>query len=140
MSRPTGKANRIEATEYRREHFVDVVTRYFKAVDDRDVEDTLEYFNDDAVLIVQTDHKRFEGKEAIRQMFSQFFENSPAIYHEVLNWVVEPTENKCATEQTYRGTLKDGTVNDMHNCNFFDFENGKFKRVIIFMSGTNPLQ
>ena len=28
----------------------------------------------------------------------------------------------------------------MHNCNFFDFDaEGKFKRVIIWMAGTNPL-
>jgi len=29
----------------------------------------------------------------------------------------------------------------MHNCNFFDFDaDGKFKRVIIWMAGTNPLR
>jgi hypothetical protein len=28
----------------------------------------------------------------------------------------------------------------MHNCNFFSYdEDGKFKRVIIWMAGTNPL-
>lgn len=127
-------------TQYPRQYFVDMVTRYFQAVDNRDVDATVDCFNEDAVLIVQTDHKRFEGKQAIREMFSAFYENSTYVFHEVLNWVVEPERNKCATEQIYRGTLKDGTVNDMHNCNFFDFENGKFKRVIIFMSGRNPLQ
>ena len=38
------------------------------------------------------------------------------------------------------GDLQDGSRNDMHNCNFFDFDaEGKFKRVIIWMAGTNPL-
>ena len=37
------------------------------------------------------------------------------------------------------GELKDGSSNDMHNCNFFDFDaDGRFKRVIIWMAGTNP--
>jgi ketosteroid isomerase-like protein len=126
--------------EYPREHFIEVVTRYFQSVDNKDVEGTVACFNDDAVLIVQTDHKRFEGKQAIHQMFSEFYKNSVEINHEVLNWVVEPAENKCATEQIYRGTLQDGSINDMHNCNFFDFKDGKCQRVIIFMSGTNPLQ
>ena len=48
---------------------------------------------------------------------------------------------KVATEQGYFGELKDGSKNDMHNCNFFTFnEDGKFSRVIIWMAGTNPLQ
>ena len=48
---------------------------------------------------------------------------------------------KVATEQSYVGELKDGTVNDMHNCNFFDFDaDGRFKRVIIWMAGTSPLE
>ena len=48
---------------------------------------------------------------------------------------------KVATEQGYFGELKDGSKNDMHNCNFFDFDaDGKFTRVIIWMAGTNPLQ
>ena len=46
-----------------------------------------------------------------------------------------------ATEQGYIGELKDGTKNDMHNCNFFSFAgDGRFKRVIIWMAGTNPLK
>jgi len=55
--------------------------------------------------------------------------------------VVEEAAGKVATEQGYIGELKDGSKNDMHNCNFFDFDaDGKFKRVIIWMAGTNPLR
>ena len=53
----------------------------------------------------------------------------------------EADNAKVATEQGYFGELKDGSKNDMHNCNFFDFDaDGKFTRVIIWMAGTNPLQ
>ncbi len=55
--------------------------------------------------------------------------------------MVEPEAGKVATEQSYIGELKDGTRNDMHNCNFFDVgADGRFTRVIIWMAGTNPLK
>jgi len=54
--------------------------------------------------------------------------------------IPSPAAGKVATEQSYIGELTDGTRNDMHNCNFFDFDaEGKFRRVIIWMAGTNPL-
>jgi hypothetical protein len=74
-------------------------------------------------------------------MFTDFFAASVSIGHEIRNIVVEPAAAKVATEQGYFGELKDGSKNDMHNCNFFDFDaDGKFTRVIIWMAGTNPLQ
>ena len=114
---------------------------YFKAVDAKDVDAILSHFADDAVLIVQTDHARFEGAEEIRRMFADFCGASVSIFHEIKNIVVEPEARKVATEQSYIGELVDGTKNDMHNCNFFDFDaDGKFSRVIIWMAGTNPLK
>ena len=74
-------------------------------------------------------------------MFADFFAASVTIRHEMRNIVVEEQAGKVATEQGYIGELKDGTENDMHNCNFFTFdEGGKFSRVIIWMAGTNPLK
>ena len=113
---------------------------YFDAVDAMDLDGVLEHFADDATLTVQTDHVTFTGAEEIRRMFSDFFEASTMIRHEIRNIVVEEAAGKVATEQGYIGDLKDGSHNDMHNCNFFDFDaDGKFKRVIIWMAGSNPL-
>jgi ketosteroid isomerase-like protein len=98
-------------------------------------------FADDATLTVQTDHVTFTGADEIRRMFNDFFGASASIRHEIRNIVVEEAAGKVATEQGYIGELKDGSKNDMHNCNFFDFDaDGKFKRVIIWMAGTNPLK
>ena len=113
---------------------------YFKAVDAMDVDAIVDCFAEDAVLMVQTAHSRFEGHDEIRRMFTDFCGNSVSIFHEIKNIVVEPGRNKVATEQSYIGELKDGTKNDMHNCNFFDLDDaGKFTRVIIWMAGTSPL-
>ena len=97
----------------------------------------LEHFADDATLTASTD-ATFAGADEIRRMFADFFAASNTIRHEILNIVVEEAAGKVATEQSYVGELKDGTVNDMHNCNFFDFDEGRFKRVIIWMAGTSP--
>jgi uncharacterized protein (TIGR02246 family) len=113
---------------------------YFDAVDAKDVDGVLRHFADDATLTVQTDQVTFAGADEIRRMFTDFFAASKTIGHEIRNIVVEESVGKVATEQGYFGELHDGTKNDMHNCNFFDFdEDGKFKRVIIWMVGTNPL-
>jgi ketosteroid isomerase-like protein len=114
---------------------------YFDAVDAMDVDAVLAHFADDATLTVQTDHVTFTGAAEIRRMFTDFFAASTSIRHEIRNVVVEEARGKVSTEQGYIGELKDGTLNDMHNCNFFDFDtDGRFKRVIIWMAGTNPLK
>ena len=114
---------------------------YFKAVDAMDIEGVLSHFADDATLTVQTDHVTFDGADEIRRMFADFFAASNTIRHEIRNIVVEEAAGKVSTEQGYSGELKDGSQNDMHNCNFFDFDaDGKFTRVIIWMAGTNPLK
>ena len=113
---------------------------YFDAVDVMDLDGVLAHFADDATLTVQTAHVTFTGAEEIRRMFADFFASSNTIRHEIRNIVVEEDRGKVATEQGYIGDLKDGSHNDMHNCNFFDFDAaGKFKRVIIWMAGTSPL-
>jgi ketosteroid isomerase-like protein len=124
-----------------RDTLVSAPQTYFDAVDAMDVDGVLAHFADDATLTVQTDHVTFTGAEEIRRMFTDFFAASVSIRHEIRNLVVEEARGKVATEQGYIGELKDGSLNDMHNCNFFDFDaDGRFKRVIIWMAGTNPLK
>lgn len=114
---------------------------YFKAVDAMDVDAILSHFADDATLTVQTDHVTFSGSDEIRRMFVDFVGNSVSIFHEIKNIVVEPAAGKVATEQSYIGELRDGTRNEMHNCNFFDVgPEGTFTRVIIWMAGASPLK
>jgi len=128
-------------TGWTREALAAAPKTYFEAVDAMDLDGVLSHFAADATLTVQTDHVTFDGADEIRRMFSDFFEASVTIHHEIRNIVVEEAAGKVATEQGYMGELKDGSKNDMHNCNFFDFDgDGKFSRVIIWMAGTNPLK
>jgi ketosteroid isomerase-like protein len=129
------------AAPWTREALASAPQTYFDAVDAMDADGVVAHFAADATLTVQTDHVTFTGAEEIRRMFTDFFDASVTIRHEIRNIVVEETAGKVSTEQGYIGELKDGTQNDMHNCNFFDFDaDGKFKRVIIWMAGSNPLK
>jgi ketosteroid isomerase-like protein len=130
-----------EVATHTREQLAALPDSYFKAVDAMDVDAILAHFADDATLTVQTDHVTFSGAHEIRRMFVDFTDASVSIFHEIKNIVVEADRGKIATEQSYIGELKDGTRNDMHNCNFFDVgADGRFTRVIIWMAGTNPLK
>ena len=114
---------------------------YFKAVDAFAAKRVGAHFAEDAVMTVQTDHRTFNGRAAIESMFTDFFTASNTIFHDIRNMVVQTELQKVATEQGYQGELKDGSKNDMHNCNFFDINaDGKIQRMIIWMAGTNPLK
>src|SRR5262245_8379521 len=88
---------------------------YFDAVDAKDVDGVLAHFAHDATLTVQTDQVTFTGAAEIRRMFTDFFDGSRTIGHEIWNIVVEESIGKVATEQRYFGELQDGSKNDMHN-------------------------
>ncbi|KAH8700775.1 hypothetical protein BGW36DRAFT_357421 [Talaromyces proteolyticus] len=115
--------------------------KYFQAVDTRDIDTIVSFFAPDAMLRVYTDNVTYHGAVEIRGMFTGFVNNSKTIFHDIKNIIVDPVTRRVAIEQRYTGELIDGTRNDMDNCNFFDVdEDGKFTRVLIWMSGTNPLK
>ena len=129
------------AATWTREALAAAPQTYFDAVDAMDVDAVLAHFAHDATLTVQTDHVTFTGADEIRRMFTDFFEASTTIRHEIRNIVVEEDRGKVATEQGYIGDLADGSHNDMHNCNFFDINpDGKIQRMVSWMAGTNPLK
>src|SRR5262245_64937041 len=109
-------------TGWTREALAAAPQTYFDAVDAMDVDAVLAHFAVDATLTVQTDHVTFTGADEIRRMFADFFDASVTIRHEIRNMVIEEAAGKVATEQGYIGELTDGSKNDMHNCNFFSFD------------------
>ncbi|QKX55935.1 uncharacterized protein TRUGW13939_03034 [Talaromyces rugulosus] len=114
---------------------------YFKTVDERNIDALLSLFAPNATVTVQTGNITYSGVSEIRNMFTAFVNNSKTLSHEVKNIVVDPVSRQIVTEQTYSGELMDGTQNDMYNCNIFNVdEDGKFTRIIIWMSGANPLK
>ncbi len=106
-----------------------------------DVDAVLAHFADDATLTVQTDHVTFSGAEEIRRMFTDFFAASVTIRHEMRNIVVEEAgrQGRDGAGLHRRAQRRHEERHAQLQLLHFD-ERGKFKRVIIWMAGTNPLK
>ncbi|TYB49672.1 nuclear transport factor 2 family protein [Actinomadura chibensis] len=123
-------------------YLVDMVERYFNAVDDYDIDGVLSLFNEDAVFTIQSAHSVHTGRdEGIRQMYVELFENYRRhMRHIHFRHVADPDNNRVASQFTVELTDNDGNDITLTNANFFYLENGKFSRVYVYMSdGANVL-
>ena len=112
---------------------------YFANVDSKNVDGTVACFTEDAELTVQTAHVTHHGHDEIRRMFSDFMRDTPVIYHGDYSHVVDVENQLIASQFVARNELADGSEISMRNCNFFVLQDGRFKKVTIYMSGDNPL-
>ena len=124
-----------------RKYYVEMVEeKYFASVRRRDVAATLDCFTEDAVFTIQSAFTTHAGRDTgIRRMFETFFRNYPSVTHQDFRHVVDVEHECCATQFNAALVSADGTKSNMSNCNFFFLENGKFKRVFVYMSGPNIL-
>ncbi|MEM4412688.1 MAG: nuclear transport factor 2 family protein [Candidatus Caldarchaeum sp.] len=127
-----------------------VEEKYFGSVDRKDLAATLECFCPDAVFIIRsttaqggypqlviTTHK---GRDTgIKQMFENLFQNYSFMVHKDFTHVVDTERERCAAQFDVILVGADGRQITMSNCNFFYLEQGKFKRVEVYMSGENVL-
>ena len=112
---------------------------YFHNVDNKNVEPTVNCFTEDAQLTVQTANVSHNGHVEIRRMLSDFMNDNPIIYHGEFSHVVDIDNQLIASQFLARIEKADGCEVSMRNCNFFVLQNGRFKKVTIYMSGENPL-
>ncbi len=123
-------------------YLVDMVERYFDAVDKLDMEAVLSLFNEDAVFTIQSAHAVHEGRDdGLRAMYEELFENYRThMRHVHFRHVADPENNRIASQFEVELTDNDGNEVTLTNCNFFYLENGRFSRVFVYMSdGVNVL-
>ncbi len=128
-------------SNHSREYFIHMVERaYFANVDAKNLDAVLDCFTEDAVFTIQSSFTVHEGRETgIRRMFETFFANFAEGVHREFSHVVDVENDRCSCRFSVELTGDDGTKTSLSNCNFFYFENGKFKRVFVYMSGANVL-
>lgn len=126
---------------YPYEYYVDMVeNKYFAMVDRKDLAATLDCFCEDAVFTIQSAFTTHEGRDTgIRRMFETFFDSYATIIHKEFTHVVDVMNERCSCQFNVELIAPDGTPTYLSNCNFFYYENGKFKRVYVYMSGPNVL-
>ena len=112
---------------------------YFANVDNKNLEPALACFADDAELRIQSAHVSHVGHGQIGRMFRDFMGATGIIYHGDFSHVVDVDNQWIASQFVARNDYDDGRHVEMRNCNFFQIEDGRFKRVTIYMTDENPL-
>jgi ketosteroid isomerase-like protein len=123
-----------------REQLIDLaVNRYFANVDAKNMDATLDCFNDEALFCVQTAFTRHSGKAEIRRMFEDFFGGYDIIVHKDFTCTVDEKNGRIAACFEAVLTAPDGSVTRLFNTNFWRVRDGRFQEVYVYMSGANPL-
>lgn len=124
-----------------REQLIDLATqKYFANVDAKNMAGVLDCFHEDVAFTIQTDNLTHDGRTGVRQMFENLFANFEEIWHGDFELAVDiDTQTICSRFNVY---LKDAQGNEtrLRNCNFWYVEDGRFRRVFVFMSGENVLR
>ncbi|MBL0952579.1 MAG: nuclear transport factor 2 family protein, partial [Pseudomonas sp.] len=114
--------------------------KYFANVDNKNMAGVLDCFHEDVAFTIQTDNLTHDGHTGVRKMFDNLFANFEEIWHGDFELAVDvDTQTICSRFNVY---LKDAQGNEtrLRNCNFWYVEDGKFRRVFVFMSGENVLR
>ena len=124
------------------EYHVNIVTkRYFEGVDTYDMDLILDCFHDDAVLKEMTSNTVHDGKDQIKEMFVGLFDAHSRIWHGNFVHTDDVEEHAICSQFSVEVTSKEtGELKRYENCNRFYLEDGKFKRVFVYMSGENLLK
>lgn len=121
-------------------YLIDMVEyRYFRAVDEKNMDEVLDCFNDDAVFTIQTSQTVHNGREGIRTMFENLFSNFEMTTHKHFHHVADPENNRVASQFVVDFLDPDGKRFSYTNCNFWYLEGEKFQRVFVYMSDENVL-
>ena len=118
---------------------IQLVERYFAAVDRKDVEATLACFASDATFFIASHQLRHEGRDtAIRAMYERLNARYETLWHGDFDHVVE-TPSRVASRFTVVNTSAERRLPAKFNCNFFRVRDGLFDQVVVYMSGDNSL-
>ncbi|MCS6987558.1 MAG: nuclear transport factor 2 family protein [Sphingomonadaceae bacterium] len=123
-------------------HYVDIVTkRYFDGVDNKNLEQVLDCFTEDAVLTEVTSNTVHRGRDTgIRAMFLRLFADFERIWHGNFVHVADPATNSVCSQFTVLITPNGGTELRYENANRFYLKDRWFHRVYVYMSGENLLK
>lgn len=128
-------------TRLNREQLIDLaITSYFGNVDQKNMQQVLDCCHEDVQFTIQTDNLTHSGQSGVRKMFENLFSGYEEIWHGDFEVAAdESAQTVCARFNVY---LKDPQGNEvrLRNCNFWYVEDGKFRRVFVFMSGENVLR
>jgi len=124
------------------EYYVDIVTkRYFHGVDNFDMKLVLDCFHPDAALREMTSNTLHDGRAGIEKMFVGLFGTHSRLWHGNFLHTVDVAAQSICSQFSVEVTSKStGSEVRLENCNRFYLEDGRFRRVFVYMSGANLLK
>ena len=128
-------------SHFSREQLIDLaVQKYFGNVDRKNMQAILDCCHEDVAFTIQTDNLTHSGHAGVRKMFDNLFGNYETIWHGDFE-VAADAETQTVSAR-FNVFLKDAQGNEtrLRNCNFWYVEDGKFRRVFVYMSGENVLR
>lgn len=118
---------------------IDLVRRYFAAVDAGNLGGVLDTLALDCKFSVETHGVELNGHHELRGMFQRLWRNHAAMVHDQMSFVPNAAIGRIAAQFRVVNTEHDGSVDIKSNCNFFTAEYGRFSRVQVYMAGGNTL-
>ncbi len=118
---------------------IELVQRYFAAVDCEDLKGVLSTLTQDCVFSVETHNVRLEGHGEVTGMFQRLWANHAAVRHFEFVFVSDPETDRIAARFKVENTEHDQSVIRKSNCNFFEIRDDRFSRVAVYMAGPNTL-
>lgn len=118
---------------------IDLVRRYFAAVDAGDLDGVLKTLALDCRFSVETHGVELNGHHEIRGMFERLWQNHARMVHDRMRFVPDAAQGRIAAQFRVVNTEHDGSTTIKSNCNFFTAEYGRFNRIQVYMAGETTL-
>lgn len=119
---------------------IDLVERYFAAVDREDFPAVGATLTADCVFTVETHGVELRGLDEIEAMFRRLWADHAAVRHHDFVHVAAPGDGRIATRFAVVNSHHDGSSTRKSNCNFFEVRDGRFSRVAVYMAGENTVK
>ena len=117
----------------------DLILKYFKAVDDQDLDSILATLHPNCSFSVETHGVKLIEQKEIAQMFHRLWRNHKSVKHENFYFVDDALNGSIAVRFNVVNELKDGTLVFKSNCNFFTLADNLFLEIRVYMAGENTL-
>lgn len=124
-----------------RQALIDLVeTRYFNAMDQGRLDDTLACLARDCVWNIYPAGTTLTGRDGqIRAAFEDAMARYPTMWHGNFEWIVDETEQKIAGNFDVRLVDKSGRELTFSNAKLFRVEDGRFTRLDLYFSSAAPV-
>ena len=119
--------------------YKDLILKYFKAVDDQDLDSILATLHPNCSFSVETHGVKLNGQKEISHMFHRLWRNHKSVKHENFYFVDDTLNGSIAVRFNVVNELKDGTLVFKSNCNFFTLADNLFLEIRVYMAGENTL-